>query len=169
MFRLTKCQSRFLLSFFNVGSRKNGANIFLNKRSVKMHLLVSHSFPPTQTDVLHLIRKLELRCFGKWQLKEARSQNGSAESYNSFWQVLFWEGALVHPAMQTYSNLYSVTNQCGFYTVFFNWQCPLCPNLGYSLCPSRYWPSAISLPSPRRLFFIATGSFLALSQLLELN
>lgn len=143
MFRLTKCQSRFLLSFFNVGSRKNGANIFLNKRSVKMHLLVSHSFPPTQTDALCLIRKLELRCFGKWQLKEARSQNGSAESYNSFWQVLFWEGALVHPAMQTYSNLYSVTNQCGFCTVFFNWQCPLCPNLGYSLCPSRYWPSAV--------------------------
>lgn len=49
-----------------------------------MHLLVSCSFPSTQMNVLYLMRKLELRCFGKWQLKEARSENGSAESYNSF-------------------------------------------------------------------------------------
>lgn len=138
--RLTKCQSRLLLSFFNIGSCKNDANVFLNnnwKKSVKMYLLVRCSFPPTQMNVLYLMRKLELRCFGKWQLKEERSPNGSAESYNSFWQALLWGGALLHPAMLTYSNSYSVTNQCVFCSVFFHWQCPLCPNLGYSLCPPR--------------------------------
>lgn len=72
-------------------------------------MLANCIFAPPQMNVLGLRKKLRPRCFGKWQPKEARSQNSTAQSCSCFWLMMLWGWALAHPSVQTYNNSYSVT------------------------------------------------------------